>query len=277
MFQLFSVFSSVITSLLSLFKPVLIVLLKLIVIGLLPFLTACTVYFSYYYIKGYRPLKCHLGKFKGHNILYKLFVQLPNRIILDYYTKDPDIFKEYGFYMVVGKQGTGKSVTMAYLLHKWQTIYPKLKVISNMGYRYEDTKLVDLSQLSLNTNGIYGEVDVLDEVQSVLGTEFSKNFPEYFKELIHQQRKVRRCILGGTQDFEQVAKAIRLQCRYVFMVKTYFNCFTVVKQYDCVLDKDAKLITGVSNKPIKTFCFVHDDFLRNSFDSYKTVDKIKVK
>lgn len=277
MFQLFSVFSSVITSLLSLFKPVLIVLLKLILIGLLPFLTAFIIYLVYYRIKGYKPLKCHLRRFKEHNIFWKLFVQLPCRIALDYYTKDPDIFKEYGFYMVVGKQGTGKSVTMAYLLNKWKFIYPKLKVISNMNYRYEDTKLVDLSQLSLDTNGIYGEVDVIDEVQSVLGTEFSKSFPEYFKELIHQQRKVRRCILGGTQDFEQVAKAIRLQCRYVFMVKTYFNCFTVVKQYDCVLDKDAKLITGVSNKPIKTFCFVHDDYLRNSFDSYKTVDKIKVK
>lgn len=277
MFQLFSIFSSMLVSLLGIFKPILIIALKLIVIGLLPFLTACIIYFLYYRIKGYKPLKCHLGRFKEHNIFYKLFVQLPCRIVLDYYTKDPDIFKEYGFYMVVGEQGAGKSVTMAYLLHKWQTIYPKLKVISNMGYKYEDTKLIDLSQLSLDTNGIYGEVDVIDEVQSVLGTEFSKNFPEYFKELIHQQRKVRRCILGGTQNFEQVAKAIRLQCKYIFLVRTYFNCFTVVKQYKSVLDKDAKLITDVRNKPVKQFCFVHDDYLRNSFDSYKTVDKIKVK
>lgn len=273
---MFSIFSSMLVSLLGIFKPILIITLKLVVIGLLPFLTAFIIYLVYYRFKGYKPLECHLRRFKEHNIFWKLFVQLPCRIALDYYTKDPDIFKEYGFYMVVGKQGTGKSVTMAYLLHKWQTIYPKLKVISNMGYRYEDTKLVDLSQLSLDTNGIYGEVDVIDEVQTVLGTEFSKSFPDYFKELIHQQRKVRRCILGGTQDFGQVAKTIRLQCRYVFVVKTYFDCFTVVRQYNCLLDKEAQLITGASNKPIKTFCFVHDDYLRNSFDSYKTVDKIKV-
>lgn len=274
---MFNILFSVFLSLLNIFKPILFLLVKLLVVGLLPFLTACIIYLVYYYIKGYKPLKSHLGRFKGHRILYKLFVQLPCRIILDFYTKDPNIFKEYGFYMVVGEQGSGKSVTMAYLLHKWQTIYPRLKIISNMNYRYEDSKLVDLSQLSLDTNGIYGEVDVIDEVQSVLGTEFSKNFPECFKELIHQQRKVRRCILGGTQNFDQVAKAIRLQCRYVFIVKTYLGCFTVVKQYKCVLDKDAQLITDSKNRPVRKFCFVHDDYLRNSFDSYKTVEKIKVK
>lgn len=274
--MLVSIFSSLISTLIGMIKPIAIFSFKVCLVALLPFLTACIIYFIYYRIKGYKPLPSHLGKWKEPNILYKLFVQLPCQIVLDYYTLDPDIFKEYGFYMVVGEQGSGKSMTMAYLIQKWQTIYPKLKVISNMGYRYEDTKLVDLSQLSLDTNGIYGEVDVIDEVQSVLGTEFSLKFPDYFKELINQQRKVRRCILGGTQNFDQVAKPIRLQCRYVFLPKTYFGCFTVVKQYKCKLDKDGQLITDNRNKPVKTFCFVHNEWLRTAYDSYATIDKIVV-
>ena len=276
--MLVDIFNQVIRSFKPLFDWGLNFLVRAVVICFAPFLTACAIYFVYYNcFKKVKRKPSHLGTYKVPNLLYMLFVLLPKRIVLDYLTLDPDTFKEYGFYMVVGEQGTGKSMTMAYLLRKWQTIYKKLIVISNMGYKYETTKLVDLSQLSLKTgNGIYGEVDVIDEVQTVLGTEFSLKFPEYFKEINCQQRKMRRCILGGTQNFDQVAKPIRQQCRYIFFPKTYFGCFTVVKQYKCKLDKDGQLITDSRNRPLGTFCFVHDEFLRNAYNSYDTIDKIKI-
>lgn len=274
---MFDIFKNLVLSLVDTFSGLFMVCVKLLVTCILPFLTACSIYAIYYRIKGVKPIASELGKDREPFILYKLFIQLPRQIVLDRLTLDPNIFKEFGFYLVIGEQGSGKSMTMAYLLRKWQRIYKRLVVISNMGYRYETTKLVDLSQLSLETNGIYGEVDVIDEVQSVLGTEFSLKFPDYFKELIHQQRKVRRCILGGSQNFDQIAKPIRLQCRYVFLPTTLLGCFTIVRQYRCRLDKDGQLLIGDRNRPVKTFCFVHDSELRTCYDSYATIDKITVK
>lgn len=272
-----NIFNTLISQLLSMLCKVLPFVLKFSFMCLAPFLTACIIYMVYYRIKGYKPIKSELGKYKEHNIIYKLFVELPRQIVVDFFTADPNIFKEFGLYLIIGKQGSGKSMTMAYLLRKWQTIYPKLKVISNMGYKYEDTKLTSLDQLELHTgNGIYGEVDVIDELQTVLGTEYSLKFPEYNKEILNQERKERRLLLCGTQQFDQVAKPIRLNCRYVFVPITLFGCFTIVRQYNCVLDKDGQLLMGEKNKPIKTFCFVHDEWLRTCYDSYKTIDKIVV-
>ena len=269
------VFSSLFLTLWGMLKGIIIFLLKVIGLALIPILTACIIYAVYYKIKGFKAITNELVNVREPNILYKLFVQLPRQIILDYYTLDPNMFKEFGFYMVVGEQGSGKSMTIAYLLDKWQKTYPKLKVYTNMNYHFEDGSIKSFDQLSLNTNGIYGEVDALDEVQSFLGVEYSLKFPEALKEIICQQRKVRRCILGGTQNFESVAKPVRQQCRYIFYPSTYFGCFTIVSQYKCNLDKDY-IFDRNKNKPIKRFCFVHDEHLRTIYDSYKTVDKIKI-
>lgn len=270
-----NLFLGIFSSLWGMFKGIIIFLLKFLVLAFVPLLTACIVYVIYYKIKGFKAIKNELVNVKEPNLFYKLFIQLPRQIVLDYYTLDPNIFKEYGFYMVVGEQGSGKSMTMAYLMDKWQKTYPRLKVYTNMGYHAEDGSIKSLGELTLSTNGVYGVVNALDEVQSFLGTEYSLKFPEHLKEIICQQRKVRRCILGGTQNFESVAKPIRQQCRYIFYPVTFFGCFTVVSQYKCHLDKDY-IFDRSKEKPIKRFCFVHNEHLRTIYDSYKTVDKISL-
>lgn len=268
-----NIFSNLISTLVSMFGNILLMLLKALLIGLLPVVVSSLIYFIYYRIKGYKPIKSYLGVFKEHNILFKLFVELPSRIVKDYYTKDPNIFNEYGLWLVIGEQGSGKSMTMAYLLRKWQTVYKDITILSNMGYKYETSKFIDLSQLSLDVTNEHGEVITIDEVQTSFGIEYSTKFPENFKEVIHQLRKKHRCILGGSQNFDQIAKPLRCQCRYVLFPKTYLGCFTIVKQYKCLLDKDG-LIDFKNTKPIKTFCFVHDDFLRDCYNSYASIDKI---
>lgn len=273
-----NVFLGLFNTLLGLLKPILFFIVNLGLLCLAPFITAVFIYHIYYKIKGYKRIKDERGFYKEHSLLYKLFLELPRQIVNDYFSLDPNIFTEYGLYIVAGQQGCGKSMFMAYILNRWKTIYPRLKIISNMGYVKEDTKLVDISQLSLNTNGIYGEVDVIDELQSVLGTEYSLKFPDNLKQLICQQRKVRRCILSATQNLDQIAKPLRQQTRYIFVPKTYFGCLTIVKQYKAKFDKDSQFIINEQiNRHIKTYVFVHDDKLRHSYDSYKTVEKINVK
>ena len=120
-----------------------------------------------------------------------------------------------------------------------------------------------------------GEIDVIDELQSVLDSSFSKNFPVELLSIICQQRKVRRCILSSTQNFPRLAKQLREQTNFIYRPLTLFGCLTIVRVYKAKLDENANFIDK-DNKPIKIFFFVHDEDLRNSYDSYKTVDLIKV-
>lgn len=270
-----SVFTGVISKVLSFLMSLLFFLFKVGFICVMPFATACIVYFIYYKIKGYTPIIDNRGKWEVPHMLYRLFVLLPKQIILDHFTLDPNTFKEYGVHVVEGEQGSGKTVTMVYLLKKFRTIYPNIKIFTNMEYKYQDGVLNDLSQLSLDTNGVYGEIDVIDELQSVLDSSFSKNFPVELLSIICQQRKVRRCILSSTQNFPRLAKQLREQTNFIYRPLTLFGCLTIVRVYKAKLDENANFIDK-DNKPIKIFFFVHDDDLRNSYDSYKTVDLIKV-
>lgn len=270
------IFSTLFSSLGGFLLKLLFFLFKVVLIVFLPFLVACVIYFFYYKIKGYKPIQDERGKIREPNLFYKLFVLLPKQFIEDFYTIDPNTFNEYGVHVVEGEQGAGKTMTIVYLLRSFRQRYPKLKVYTNMEYKYQDGVLKDLSQLDLNTNGIYGEIDVIDELQSVLDSSFSKNFPVELLSIICQQRKVRRCILSSTQNFTRLAKQLREQTNFIYKPITFLGCFTIVRQYKAVLDENANFIIDKA-KPIRTFCFVHDYDLRHSYDSYKTVDLIKIK
>lgn len=234
----------------------------------------------YIYFRGFKKIKpkenfCR--KVKKVGLLRMLFLEVPKRLILDRLTLDPNTFKEYGVHIVVGKQGRGKSMTVAYLLREWQHKYPFLNVYTNMGYNKELAPLRSLEELLTHeNNGIYGEVDVIDELQNVLDCQtFARNFPPEFLSIITQQRKVRRCIIGTTQVFERLAKPIREQTYYLYKPRTFFGCFTWVDVYDVSVGKDGYINDDDLIK-VKSFCFVHDDWLRSCYDSYKVIDNIKV-
>lgn len=118
-------------------------------------------------------------------------------------------------------------------------------------------------------NGIYGEMDCLSELQTWFSSQDSKNFPPEMLSVITQQRHVRRAIFGDTQVFTRIAKPLREQCYRIYEPHTYFNCFTVVHVYKPSLDSDGQLL---NKEHINTFCFVHDDELRNMYDSYSNID-----
>ena len=120
----------------------------------------------------------------------------------------------------------------------------------------------------LDTNGIYGEIDCIDEIQNWFSSNQSKNFPPDMLTIITQQRKVRRCILATSQIFSRVAKPIRENTYLMYYPFTAFGCITFVRVYKPILDEQGNL---KERKLKKFFFFVHDEELRSMFDSYKTI------
>ena len=233
-----------------------------------PFFFSTLMFCIYYRKKGIKRIKNEKGKFKVHSILRRLFIDFPKQYAHDLMTIDPNTFKEYGMHLLCGEQGSGKTTLMAYLIRKYKTIYPRVKVRSNFSCTMQDYPLTSWEELTLDTNGIFGEIDCIDEVQNWFSSNQSKNFPPDMLTIITQQRKVRRCILATSQIFTRVAKPIRENTYLMYYPFTVFGCITFVRVYKPILDEQG----GLKEKKLKKFFFfVHDEELRSMFDSYKTI------
>lgn len=238
-----------------------------------PFVIAISFHYLYFvFVKHIKPIKSEKGKFKTKGILRRLFWDFPKQFALDKLHTDPNTFQEYGMHLICGEQGSGKTTLVAYLVRKYKTIYPRVKVRSNFGCTIEDFPLTSWTDLTLDTNGIYGEIDCIDEVQNWFSSNQSRNFPPDMLTVITQQRKVRRCIIATSQIFTRVAKPIRENTYLMYYPFTAFGCITFVRVYKPVLDSEGNL---KEKKLKKFFFFVHDEELRSMFDSYKTICNLR--
>ena len=69
---------------------------------------------------------------------------------------DRDVFYPYGVWMFVGKQGSGKTMSLVNHLEKLRRRYPKAKIYTNMGYTFETAPLKGLTDL-LNKDNYNGK------------------------------------------------------------------------------------------------------------------------
>lgn len=247
------------------------ILIKVLLCLTLPFIAALMIFFVYYYLRGMR-FKPHTSKVvKFGSKLYRLYVKFPERLVLDIFNRDLDMFPEYGIRLICGEQGSGKTVTMAFLLKWYQKRYPKLRVKTNFGYIYEDSVINDYTDIVSSHNGIYGEIDCIDEVQNWFSSLQSKDFPIEMLNEITQQRKQRKMVLCTSQVFTRVAKPIREQTYLIYEPFTLFGCLTFVIKKKPVLDASGNVD---KYKYRGIFFFVHNDELRNSFDTYRKIDSM---
>ncbi len=207
-------------------------------------------------------------KIEKKSILYRLFVEFPKQKALDYMNADPYDFKEYGLHMFCGAQGCGKTIAVTKKLMDLKSEYPKAIIRTNMAYKHEDESLLHWKQMVENTNGKYGQVEVLDEIQNWFNSNDSKNFPYEMLTEISQQRKQRKMLIGTAQVFSRIAKPIREQVTFVYLPQTYFGCLTIVKrtrpEYWDNEKQEFKKYEG-------RYFFVHSDEIRNAYDTYKKI------
>ena len=209
---------------------------------------------------------------KKRSIIQKLFIDLPKRIVTDMFEKDPDFFSYQGLIIFEGRQGNGKTISAIQFARQMQQEYLKAKCITNLGYKYENDELNHWSKLIDYKNGIYGVIAVLDETQNWFSSNQSKNFPPEMLQVITQNRKNRRVILGTAQNFYLLAKAIRSQTTEVRRCTTFFGCLTLVRRFEPILDSEGNV---QEFKKRGFYFYVHDEDLRNSYDTYHVIESLK--
>lgn len=251
---------------------------KAIVIAVAPFLIMLCFWFVYFLIKGKRIRKRTVPitdtKYsKPLNFLIRFFVLFPKQIVLDKILIDPDVFDTFGVHMFCGEQGSGKSIAMIHFVKMIKERNPLCKIASNISIDFQDDNIYDWQDILNLNNGIYGQVVILDEIQNWFSSNESKNFPPEMLTEITQQRKQRKIIVGTSQVFTRMSKPIREQCTVIYKPITIFGCFTIVRAYKPSLNDEG----SVENmRLLKTYCFVHDDELRNSFDTFEKVQRQSV-
>lgn len=250
-------------------------LTEIILILISPFVLSGFIFYIIKIFKGYRVPKSEFGTYHHlthGSFLKRLFYDFPKAFINDLFSKNPDFFKPYGVHLIAGKQGCGKTVTIVYLLMKYAEMYPKMQVKTNFNYRYENGTINHWKDLINSNNGIYGEIDVIDEVQNWFSSMQSKDFPPEMLTEITQQRKQRKMIMCTSQVFGRVSKPIREQVFYLYEPITLFGCLTIVKKVEPIISA----VDGLADKKKfkGLFFFVHTKKLRECYDTYKKVEKL---
>lgn len=246
--------------------------LGIILVFIVPFLISILIHFLYYYFRYDMRFKKGDYHYVGYGSkIRRLLKDFPNQFVLDKFNNDPDEFKEFGVHIIAGKQGSGKSITLTYLLLRYQEMYPKIKIATNYYYSHEDKHIEHWKDIINYNNDKYGVIVVLDEIQNWFNSLQSKDFPPEMLTEITQQRKQRKIIFGTSQVFSRVAKPIREQTYMLYEPSVFFGCITLVRKYEITTDVSGNTDTKKSRG---MFFFVQNEKIRNLFDTYRKVENL---
>lgn len=231
------------------------------------FFCLCYYWYVYFTKQGmkmeYKPVK----KKKRENMLYQLFVLVPRRFVLDLFEREKDYFDPFGIHIFCGEQGSGKTIGAVEFILRMQEQYPQVKCITNFGLTTENDALAKWQQLLTYNNGKKGVIVGIDEIQNWFMAG-NNQLPKEMLEVVSQNRKNRRIIVGTSQVFTRMNKGIREQATLIYEPTTFLHCFTVVIIRKPVFDSEG----NVTEKKYKgMYSFVHTDEIRNAYDTYKVI------
>lgn len=222
--------------------------------------------------KGKRFKKGKHNIVKKKSFLRRIFIDFPKRFTDDLFDKDPEFFKYQGLIIFEGRQGSGKTMSMVEFIKRMQEEYPLAKTTTNFGLKSQNKELKDWRMLIDYKNDKQGVIVGMDELQNWFSSNDSKNFPPEMLGIVTQNRKNRRIILGTSQNFYLLAKAIRSQATEVRRCSTFFGCLTVVKRVEPILDSEGN-VQEWKNRGM--YFFVHSKELRNAYDTYKVIENLR--
>lgn len=228
-------------------------------------------YYIAAYIKGSRLQKGEHKRVKRPGFLKNLFYLFPKRFVTDIFSKNPEFFNHQGCIIFTGRQGRGKTIAMVEQALMWQREYPKSKCITNLAYAMQDDELNHWIKLIDYKNGIQGVICLIDEMQNWFSSNQSKNFPPEMLQLVTQNRKNRRVIMGTSQCFARLAKPLREQATEVIKCFTILGCVTFVHRVEPELDSSGDVVKW---RHLGFYYFVHSDEIRQSYDTYKVIESL---
>lgn len=214
------------------------------------------------------------------------------KIILFVWRKLVDIFRsrrssgkfnEYGLTTFVGRQGSGKTMSMVVELERIRKYHPGVRIMTNFGYKYEDEPLTDWQQLldahDIKRRNDAGVVFAIDEIQNEFDVYDSRNFNLDILKVITQQRKAGIKIIASSQVFTRVSKPLREQCFSVVECNTFMGRWTFQKCFDAddynVMIDSIDVDRKAKVRRLWRRNFVQSDELRQLYDTKLIIRSMK--
>lgn len=234
------------------------------------------VFFIWY---GVNPFNLNVDALKKPYMKFKYY-DLLRWLIVDFLTRKngKNEFKEYGFTFFVGRQGSGKTMSMVYYLERMKSIYPDCVIVTNFEYYLSDFIMTDWNDLLNIRNGEDGVIFAIDEIHSEYSSANSRNIPESLLSEISQQRKQRVKIVGTAQFFSRVAKPLREQAFSVVQCENLFGRLMRCREYDAlqytmVIDNPNAIKKKL--RPLRKYSYVASDSLRECYDTYEKIERMR--
>ena len=186
---------------------------------------------------------------------------------------DPNCFGYKGIVVFTGEQGAGKSIAMIQFARSMKEQYPQAYVLSNTPVSFQDEYYTSPDPIFERKNGDKGIIVILDECQNYFNSKMSKDMPPELLATVTQNRKNRRILLMTSQSFYMLAKDIRTMTNTgeIRSCHTFFGALTVVIRKHPTFDNEGNLI---KSRFLGMYAFVHDDDLRNCYDTLATVENL---
>lgn len=186
------------------------------------------------------------------------------------------IFPEFGFTVFVGRQGSGKTISMVNYLYETKKHYPDCVIVSNFKCALSDLQMTDWRDFFNIRNGENGVVFAIDEIHSEYDSSKWRDFPESLLSEISQQRKQKIKIIASSQAFKRIAKPMREQTYSVVECRTRFGRLTSCKEYDAFEYDllDTIYAIGSKIKPYRSFSFIQSDNLRSCYDTFEKIERL---
>lgn len=193
---------------------------------------------------------------------------------------NPDRFKPSGLTCFCGVQGSGKTLSAVLYVKKLMDMYPKSLCVTNIALNSEffDSERVipyfGVEQMRNINNGEYGVIFLLDEIQIEFNSLESKYMGINVFELVCQQRKQRKHIVGTTQVFARLAKPFREQFKYCVLCSNFFGSLFIQKVYSAENVASEDDVTVQLTPKATKFYFAHPrDF--DLYDTYQVISRIQ--
>lgn len=220
--------------------------------------------------KGYKAPNVY----KPYGFFHKVFLDFPRQFGKDLAARNVNFFNASGLIIFEGRQGSGKTISAVRECSLLKARFPECKVYSNTELIFQDGGLVDWKPLTQLDNGIYGMVYLLDEIsiwfnnRNWKGSNGRGGFPPEMLQVVTQNRKCKRLIIGTAQSAQMCDKTIRMQANYFVKCGTILGCITWQNWRVPEWDSDGNLV----KMHFKRFTwFVQSDFLRSCYDTFATI------
>lgn len=192
----------------------------------------------------------------------------------------PDFFEPDGLHVFCGEQGSGKTLSAVLFVKKLVEKYPESILVTNVDIAgipedYQVHKYTGPNCLNQYNNGEKGVIFFIDELHIDFNSLESKGLDPSVITEICQQRKQRKCIVGTSQVYSRISKALREQIKYVIMCQSIlgFLQYNIVCRGSSIIMGDDGHISGA--KEFRNF-FVRRPEYFGYYDTYAKIIRLSI-